>query len=67
MSGTAYATIADNVSRGIRAASKNNLICAGFAKDFTRTLRSFRRAVLNPKMSASLGFSQGVALFLSDL
>jgi hypothetical protein len=38
-SGTAYATIADTLSREIYHASKNNLIWAGFAADFTRTLR----------------------------
>jgi hypothetical protein len=37
---TAYATIAENVSREIRNASENNLICGRFAEDFTRTLRS---------------------------
>ena len=61
MSGTAYATMAENVSREIGTASKNNLICARLAEDFTRTLQDFRRAALNPKMSLSLGFRQGVA------
>jgi hypothetical protein len=39
MSGTGYDTIADNVSREIRTASKKNLICGRFSADCTRTLR----------------------------
>jgi hypothetical protein len=36
---TAYDTIAKSLSRTKLAVSKNNLICAGVAEDFTRTLR----------------------------
>jgi hypothetical protein len=55
------------MSREIRHASKNKLICGRFAGDFTRTLQTFRWAALNPKMSPSLGFRQRGASFLIDL